>query len=94
MLCFNEIDIESSKVLFEWSSSDQLSTDESVLLFNEDQAGAGVQSFIRTSSSNIIKVNTKNLQLKLIQNYLQLDDLLSKSQGTTQTLPNGHVIDS
>lgn len=187
---FQEIDIDSGKVLFEWSSLDWVSPDESILPVNEGQAGAGfnssdawdyfhinsvdkddegnyllsardaaalykisgetgeviwklgglpgktnssfssdftfsfqhharflstdgpvqrisfydnsahgtenkegnVVSYSKTSSGKIIDVNTETWEAKLVQDYLPPDDLLSKSQGSTQVLPDGHVI--
>lgn len=41
---FQELDIETGKVLFEWSSWDHISADESVLPVDEGQAGAGFNS--------------------------------------------------
>ena len=41
---FQELDIETGKVLFEWSSLDHVSPYESVLPINEGQAGAGFNS--------------------------------------------------
>ncbi|OTB10073.1 hypothetical protein K445DRAFT_323380 [Daldinia sp. EC12] len=45
-----------------------------------------------TSSGKIIKVNTTSWEAELIQAFFPPDDLLSKSQGSTQTLPNGNVL--
>lgn len=187
---FQEIDLESGKVLFEWSSLDWLSPEESVLPVTEGQAGSGYNSsdawdyfhinsidkdaegnyllsardasalykingtsgeviwklgglpginnssftsdftfsfqhharylhsegpiqrisfydnsahgtedkdgnevgYSKTSSGKIIEVNTATWEAKLIREYLPPDDLLSKSQGSTQVLPDGHVI--
>ncbi|EGV63938.1 hypothetical protein CANTEDRAFT_93444 [Yamadazyma tenuis ATCC 10573] len=41
---FQELDIETGDVLFEWSSLDHISPDESVLPVDEGQAGAGFNS--------------------------------------------------
>lgn len=41
---FQELDIETGEVLFEWSSLDHISPDESVLPVDEGQAGAGFNS--------------------------------------------------
>ncbi|KAI1769285.1 ASST-domain-containing protein [Hypoxylon sp. FL1150] len=45
-----------------------------------------------TSSGKIIKVNTTSWEAELVQAFFPPDDLLSKSQGSTQTLPNGNVL--
>lgn len=41
---FQELDIETGEVLFEWSSLDHISPDESVLPVDQGQAGAGFNS--------------------------------------------------
>lgn len=41
---FQEVDIETGKVLFEWSSLDHVSPDESALSINEGKAGSGFNS--------------------------------------------------
>lgn len=187
---FQEIDIESGEILFEWSSLDWISPEESVLPINEGQAGSGfnssdawdyfhinsvdkdlegnylisardaaalykingatgeilwklgglpdktsssfdsdftfsfqhharylstegskqrislydnsahgtenkegkVVSYSKTSSGKIIEVDTNLWKATLLQDYLPPDDLLSKSQGSTQVLPNSNVI--
>lgn len=187
---FQEIDLETGKVLFEWSALDWVSPEESVIPVNGGQAGAGfnssdawdyfhinsvdkdaegnyivsardtsalykisgktgeviwklgglpdktnssftsdftfsfqhharflstdgpvqrisfydnsahgtenkdgkVVSYSKTSSGKIIDVNTETWEAKLVQDFLPPDDLLSKSQGSTQVLPDGHVI--
>lgn len=43
------------------------------------------------SSGKIIEVDTKNWYAKLVFNGISPDNLLSKSQGSTQVLPNGNV---
>ncbi|KAI6081660.1 ASST-domain-containing protein [Hypoxylon rubiginosum] len=45
-----------------------------------------------TSSGKIVKVNTTLWEAELVQAFFPPDDLLSKSQGSTQTLPNGNVL--
>ncbi|KAI5923511.1 Arylsulfotransferase-domain-containing protein [Camillea tinctor] len=45
-----------------------------------------------TSSGKIIKLNTTSWEAELIQGFFPPDDLLSKSQGSTQLLPNGNVL--
>jgi hypothetical protein len=45
-----------------------------------------------TSSGKIIKVNTTSWEAELVQAFLPPDGLLSKSQGSTQLLPNGNVL--
>ncbi|KAI2780498.1 ASST-domain-containing protein [Daldinia loculata] len=45
-----------------------------------------------TSSGKIIKVNTTSWEAELVQAFFPPDDLLSKSQGSTQTLSNGNVL--
>ncbi|KAI1208223.1 ASST-domain-containing protein [Annulohypoxylon truncatum] len=45
-----------------------------------------------TSSGKIIKVNTTSWEAELVQAFFPPDDLLSKSQGSTQTLPNGNAL--
>ena len=46
----------------------------------------------KTSSGKIIKLNSTSWTAELIQGYYPPDDLLSKSQGSTQVLPNGNVL--
>jgi len=190
---FQELDIETGELLFEWSSLDHISPDESVLPVDEGQAGAGFNSsdawdyfhinsvdkdengdyllsardaasvykisgetgeviwklgglpgittsdfelqgfnfsfqhharYLYTSpdkkiqvfslydnsahgtenkdgkevhynshsSGKIIEVNTETWKAKLLFNGVPPDNLLSKSQGSTQVLPDGHVI--
>ncbi|KAI2464731.1 ASST-domain-containing protein [Annulohypoxylon bovei var. microspora] len=45
-----------------------------------------------TSSGKIIKLNTTSWEAELVQAFFPPDDLLSKSQGSTQTLPNGNAL--
>lgn len=45
-----------------------------------------------TSSGKILKLNTTSWTAELIQGYYPPDDLLSKSQGSTQVLPNKNVL--
>ncbi|KAI1630575.1 Arylsulfotransferase-domain-containing protein [Biscogniauxia mediterranea] len=45
-----------------------------------------------TSSGKIIKLNTTSWEAELVQGFFPPDDLLSKSQGSTQLLPNGNVL--
>ncbi|KAI1087132.1 ASST-domain-containing protein [Rostrohypoxylon terebratum] len=45
-----------------------------------------------TSSGKIIKVNTTSWEAELVQAFYPPDDLLSKSQGSTQILPNGNAL--
>lgn len=45
-----------------------------------------------TSSGKILKLNTKSWTAELVGGYFPPDDLLSKSQGSTQVLPNGNVL--
>ncbi|OAQ61528.1 hypothetical protein VFPPC_09357 [Pochonia chlamydosporia 170] len=45
-----------------------------------------------TSSGKILKLNTKSWTADLVGAYFPPDDLLSKSQGSTQVLPGGNVL--
>ncbi|KAB5531161.1 ASST-domain-containing protein [Coniochaeta sp. 2T2.1] len=45
-----------------------------------------------TSSGKILRLNTTSWTAELVQAYYPPDDLLSKSQGSTQVLPNGNVL--
>lgn len=45
-----------------------------------------------TSSGKIIKLNTTSWEAELVQDYLPPDDLLSKSQGSMQVLPNRNTL--
>lgn len=45
-----------------------------------------------TSSGKIIKLDTKTWSAILVQGFYPPDDLLSKSQGSTQILPNGNAL--
>ncbi|OAQ79460.1 hypothetical protein VFPFJ_09946 [Purpureocillium lilacinum] len=45
-----------------------------------------------TSSGKILKLNTTSWTAELVGGYFPPDDLLSKSQGSTQVLPNGNVL--
>lgn len=186
---FQEVDIETGELLFEWKSLDHISPHESVLPVNEGQAGAGFNSsdawdyfhinsvdkdeegnyllsarnaasiykingtsgeiiwklgglpkitstsfesnfnfsfqhharwikkdgskeiisffdnsaqgtenrdgnvvhYNPTSSGKIIEVDNSKHVAKLLKEYLPPDDLLAKSQGSTQVLPNGNA---
>ena len=46
----------------------------------------------KTSSGKILKLNTTSWTAELVQGYYPPDDLLSKSQGSTQVLPNKNVL--
>lgn len=45
-----------------------------------------------TSSGKILRLDTKEWTAELVQAYFPPDDLLSKSQGSTQVLPGGNVL--
>lgn len=45
-----------------------------------------------TSSGKILRLNTTSWIAELVQGYYPPDDLLSKSQGSTQVLPNHNVL--
>ncbi|KAJ9138496.1 Arylsulfotransferase (ASST) domain protein [Coniochaeta hoffmannii] len=45
-----------------------------------------------TSSGKILRLNTTAWTADLVQGFYPPDDLLSKSQGSTQVLPNGNVL--
>ncbi|KAK9775048.1 putative ASST-domain-containing protein [Seiridium cardinale] len=45
-----------------------------------------------TSSGKILRLNTTSWEAKLVQGFYPPDGLLSKSQGSTQVLPNGNVV--
>ncbi|KAH8908483.1 hypothetical protein BR93DRAFT_893754 [Coniochaeta sp. PMI_546] len=45
-----------------------------------------------TSSGKILRLNTTSWTAELVQGFYPPDDLLSKSQGSTQVLPNGNVL--
>lgn len=45
-----------------------------------------------TSSGKILRLNTASWTAELVQGYYPPDGLLSKSQGSTQVLPNGNVL--
>ncbi|KAI0138988.1 ASST-domain-containing protein [Hypoxylon sp. NC0597] len=57
-----------------------------------EHAGGSEVHTAPTSSGKIIKVNTTSWEAELVQGFFPPDDLLSKSQGSTQTLPNGNVL--
>ncbi|KAF2016951.1 hypothetical protein BU24DRAFT_419992 [Aaosphaeria arxii CBS 175.79] len=57
----------------------------------EDGRGTEVHT-APTSSGKIIKLNTTAWTAELVQGFYPPDDLRSKSQGSTQLLPNGNVI--
>lgn len=46
----------------------------------------------KTSSGKIIEVDSEKWTSRLVQGYYPPDNLLSKSQGSTQLLPNGNVL--
>jgi hypothetical protein len=48
--------------------------------------------FYNISRGKIIEVDTKTWEAKIVQAFHPPDDLLSKSQGSTQVLPNGNVM--
>lgn len=52
----------------------------------------GVVQYNKHSSGKIVEVDTKNWHAKLVFNGISPDKLLSKSQGSTQVLPNGNVL--
>ncbi|OBT98179.1 hypothetical protein VE01_03716 [Pseudogymnoascus verrucosus] len=52
----------------------------------------GEVHFNATSAGKIIEVDTENWTATLVQGFYPPDDLLSKSQGSTQVLPNGNVL--
>jgi hypothetical protein len=58
---------------------------------SEDGRGKEVRT-ASTSSGKIIKLNTTAWTAELVQGFYPPDNLLSKSQGSTQLLPNGNVI--
>lgn len=45
-----------------------------------------------TSSGKILRLNTADWTAELVGGYFPPDDLLSKSQGSTQVLPGGNVV--
>lgn len=51
-----------------------------------------VVSYSSTSSGKVIEVDFRKGNAKLLKYYLPPDNLLSKSQGSTQILPNGNAI--
>jgi hypothetical protein len=57
----------------------------------EDGRGREVHT-APTSSGKIIKLNTASMRAEIVKAFYPPDGLLSKSQGSTQTLPNGNVI--
>lgn len=48
--------------------------------------------FYKISRGKIIEVDTETWEAKIVQAFHPPDDLLSKSQGSTQVLPNGNVM--
>jgi hypothetical protein len=48
--------------------------------------------FYKFSRGKIIEVDTENWTSKIVQAFHPPNDLLSKSQGSTQVLPNGNVL--
>ena len=57
----------------------------------EDGRGSEVHT-APTSSGKIIKLDTEAWTAELVQGFYPPDNLRSKSQGSTQVLPNGNVI--
>ena len=57
-----------------------------------ESGGGHVVRTARTSSGKILKLNTTSMIASLVQAYYPPDDLLSKSQGSTQVLPTGNVL--
>ena len=57
----------------------------------EDGHGHEVH-FYKISRGKIIEVDTKTWEATIVQSFEPPDDLLSKSQGSTQVLPNGNVL--
>lgn len=58
---------------------------------SEDEPGKGIHT-AKSSSGKIIKLNTTSWTAELVQGFYPPDGLLSKSQGSTQVLPNGNVL--
>ncbi|EGV65600.1 hypothetical protein CANTEDRAFT_118004 [Yamadazyma tenuis ATCC 10573] len=58
---------------------------------SEDNKGRQVQ-YNSHSSSKIIEIDTTTWTAKLLFNGIPPDNLLSKSQGSSQVLPDGHVV--
>ncbi|KAF2487564.1 ASST-domain-containing protein [Neohortaea acidophila] len=58
---------------------------------SEDEPGKGIHT-AKTSSGKIIKLNTTSWTAELVQGFYPPDGLLSKSQGSTQVLPNRNVL--
>jgi hypothetical protein len=59
----------------------------------EDGRGSEVHT-APTSSGKIIKLDTEAWTAELVQGFYPPDNLRSKSQGSTQVLPNGNVINN
>lgn len=57
-----------------------------------ENGGGGEVHTAPTSSGKILKLNTTSWTAELVHGYYPPDDLLSKSQGSTQTLPNGNAL--
>jgi hypothetical protein len=57
-----------------------------------ENKNGGVVKYNEHSSGKIIEVDTKDWYAKLIFNGVSPDNLLSKSQGSTQVLSNGNVL--
>lgn len=57
----------------------------------EDGRGHEVHT-ARTSSGKILRLDTQTWRAELVAAFHPPDDLLSKSQGSTQLLPNGNVL--
>ncbi|TDZ27438.1 hypothetical protein C8035_v010469 [Colletotrichum spinosum] len=57
-----------------------------------ENGGGGEVHTAPTSSGKIIRVNTRTWQADLVQGFYPPDDLLSKSQGSTQILPGGNAL--
>lgn len=78
------------------STSDD-GTKQLISLFDNSVHGSenkngGVVKYNEHSSGKIIEVDTKDWYAKLIFNGVSPDNLLSKSQGSTQVLSNGNVL--
>ncbi|KAI0128574.1 ASST-domain-containing protein [Xylariales sp. AK1849] len=57
-----------------------------------EHGGGGEVHTAPTSSGKIIKLNTTSWEAELLQDFFPPDGLLSKSQGSMQTLPNDNVL--
>ncbi|KZF24813.1 hypothetical protein L228DRAFT_267119 [Xylona heveae TC161] len=57
-----------------------------------ENSGGSLVHTAPTSSGKILKLNTTSWSAELLGAYYPPDDLLSKSQGSTQVLPGGNVL--